>query len=475
MNEKKIYDIICIGAGSGGLNIASFMNKIGFKVLLIDKTDKNIGGDCLNFGCIPSKSLIHISRLFNDAKKASEFGLRISGIADIKKVMDYITSKKEIIREHENAEYFRKKGMDVVLGEAKFLNNDSVIVNNDTYSGKKIIIATGSRPRKLNIPGIENLGYGTSYLDNEIIFNINKLPDKLVVIGGGPIGIELGQAFSRLGSKVTVINRRKNCLGKECSETSDILIHELIKEGIEFKFNSEPKQILNKNQLLIETKINDSKKQEKIDFDAILVGIGRELNLDLDLEKAGIELFNNKIKVDDYLRTTNKKVLVCGDVAGSYQFTHAAELHASIILNNFFSPIKKKINYDKFSWVTYTDPEIASWGLNENQLEERKLEYKKLSLDLDEDDRSITDEVKGKLILFISKNKILGGTLVRRNAGEIAQELILATHSDLDIKHIFSKIYAYPTASRINKKIIADLFSGKLTPFTIKLLKLLYH
>lgn len=462
------YDIICIGAGSGGLNIASFMNKAGFKVLLIDKKDETIGGDCLNFGCVPSKALIHVSRMAHEAKESSEFGLKAEGKIDLKKVMDYVKSKQDVIREHENAHYFRKRGMDVELGEAKFVSEDSISINGKTHTAKNIILATGSRPRELKIPGVEKVNYQT----NETIFQLEKLPEKFVVIGGGPIGIELGQAFSRLGSKVTILERGNQFLPKESKEIANVLLKQLEKEGITVMFNTSTKEFKDEHTLVIE---QDGEEKE-IEFDEALVSIGRVLNIEnLDLEKAGIEVDNGRIKVDAQLRTTNRKVLLCGDVAGSYQFTHAAELHAGVIISNFFSPLKKKLNNDKLSWVTYTSPEIATFGLSEKQLQEREEEYEKLSIDFHDDDRAIVDDFTGGVLkLFLVDNRIAGGSMVAMNAGELAQELILAMSSDLDIKHIFNKIYPYPTASRINKKIISTYFSKKLTPFSKKVLKTLY-
>jgi len=471
MKKNKTHDIIVIGAGSGGLNIAGFMNKAGFRVLLIDKSDKNIGGDCLNFGCVPSKALIHISRLIYSAKESKKFGIKLSGNVDIKKVTGYINQKKEHIRVHENADYFRKQGMEVVLGEAEFTDKNSVKVNGEEYTAKKIIIATGSRPRKLDTPGVEKV---KNIYTNETIFDLKKLPKKLVVIGGGPIGIELGQALSRLGSKVTIINNRHLFLVKEDREISEVLKKQLESEGINIHLNCEPIKFLKENKILVK----DQKEGEKtFDFDAILVAIGRELNIPKRLETAGIETTpdNKKIKVNSYLQTTNKNVYLCGDIAGSYQFTHAAELHAGVILSNFFSPFKKKVSYDNFSWVTYTDPEIATFGLSEQSLKKRNISYKKIIQDYSEVDRGITDSAKGKLILFISKNKILGGSLISPNAGEIFQELSLANSTKLNIKQIFSKIYPYPTASRINKQTITQLFAGKLTPKTKKILGFLYH
>lgn len=488
------YDIIIIGAGSGGLNIASFMNRAGFKVLLIDKSDKHIGGDCLNFGCVPSKALIHAARVVHNAKEAGRFSLSTRGktdTIDMAKVSSYVKSKVDTIRVHENADYFRSRGMEVVLGNARFASKNEVVVNDTIYKAKKIVIATGSRPRKLNIPGIDKV----KYLTNETIFEVKKLPVKLVIIGGGPIGIELGQAYARLGSDVYVIDNGSIFLPKEDPNISAILLKQLLKEGLKFYFNSKPIKFSSSNELILEQKDNKDNTTNtnntsnisedrnnpnilKLRFDALLVSVGRELNIEeMDLDKAGIELTEDKkkIKVDNYLRTTNKKVLVCGDAAGSYQFTHAAELHAGIILHNFFSPFKKKLSYDNFSWVTYTSPEIATFGLNEAQLNEKKIKFEKLELDFTDDDRAIVDEsTAGKLKLYISKSRILGGTMIAENAGELFQELVLANSSGLTIDKIFKKIYPYPTASRVNKKIIANYLKKKLNPLTKKLLHLCY-
>lgn len=468
------YDIIIIGAGAAGLNIASFMNKIGLKVLLIDKTDKNIGGDCLNFGCVPSKALIHVSKIIKDSKDSEEFGLFVKGKVDMKKVKNYIKNKQEIIRKHENADYFKDKGMDVLLGSAKFSSKNSVIVNGKVYFGKKIIIATGARPRKLNVPGIEKV----KQYNNENIFDIEKLPKRLLIIGGGPVGIEIGQALQRLGSKVVVVQRGPSFLPKENSEISEVLLKQLEKEGMKFYFNSSPKEFSASDEIIIRD-VNNPEKQKRINFDSVFTAIGKKLNIDnLDLEKAQVKVENGKIIVDDYLRTTNKNILVCGDVAGHYQFTHVAELHAQVILHNFFSPFKKKLSYDNLSWVTYTSPEIATFGLNEKELIKRRIKFEKLSLDFSDDDRSIVDDYReGKMILYISKKpkgKLLGGSMISPNAGEMIQELILANSSNLNIKNIFNKIYPYPTASRVNKRIISNYFSSRLTEFSKKILRFMY-
>jgi len=440
-------------------------------VLLIDKADKNIGGDCLNFGCIPSKALIHVARTISKAKEANNFGVATSGKPDIKKIKEYIKSKQDTIRKHENAEYLKSLGMTVVLGEAKFISKDKVEVNGTKYRGKKIILAAGLKPRKLDTEGVDKV----KVYNNENIFDIDFMPERLLVIGGGPIGIEIGQAFNHLGSKVTVLQGAPSILGKEDPEVTGILLQHLKDEGIEFYFNCNKKRFISSNKIHIESDGNS----KEIEFDAVFAAVGRELNVEkLDLEKADIKLDENgrKIKSDNYLRTTNKKVYLCGDILGQHQFTHAAELHAGAILRNFFSPFKKELNTDHISWVTYTYPEIATFGLSEGELKKRNINYQLLESSFEDDDRAIVSGfTKGKVKLFIFKNKLLGGTMIAPDAGELFQKLVLANSSNLDIKHLFNKIYPYPTASRINKKVISSYFVEKLNSFNKKILHILFH
>lgn len=468
----KVYDIIVIGCGSAGLSVGLFMNKAGFKVLLVDKTDHHIGGDCLNDGCIPSKALIHIARLTHNVKQAEKLGFKVIGQLDIKIATDYVYNTQSIVREHENAEYFRNQGIDVALGEAQFAGNRAIEVNNKSYTAKKIVIATGSKPRKLTVPGIERV----KYYDNESIFDVDALPQKLLVVGGGPIGIELGQAFSRLGSKVSIVHQGDAILEHDDKSVTSILQQQLEKEGIEFFLEADVDSFPSAREALIKMKNGEIRN---VILDAVFVAVGRELNTGgLQLHKARIKVQNGKIITDPYLRTTNKDVFVCGDVAGSLQFSHAAEQQARILLNNFFSPIKKKLNNDHMSWVTFTDPEIATFGLQAKQLKDKGIKYRKLDTGFDSDDRAITDGHRyGKLILYISqgnflhKEKILGGTMIAPGAGELVQELILANTAKLPVKAIFEKIYPYPVASRINQKAIVNYKEEALTEQLKKLLR----
>ncbi len=473
--DNIVYDIMVIGCGSGGLSVGLFMNKAGFKVLMVSSNDEEIGGDCLNDGCVPSKALIHVAKIAHQAREAKNFGLEINGSIDMKKAINYVYERQEEIRVHENATWLRDQGVDVALGEAHFTGKNEIEVAEKKYTGKKIVVATGSKPRKLKTSGIEKV----KYYDNENLFHTDYLPQRLLVVGGGPIGIEMSQALGRLGSKVTVVDKAADILEHDDGAVTKILLAQLKKEGIEFFFNTEIKNFSSEKSVEIEMKDGAKKTLE---FDAIFVAIGRELNVEkLQLNNAGIEVKDHKIVVNKYLRTTNKNVFVCGDVAGDLQFSHAAEFHARILLNNFFSPLNKKLNNDHMSWVTFTDPELATFGLSEKHLKERNISYERLERNFEDDDRAVTDNYRyAKTILFISskgflkKQKILGGTMVAPNAGELIQELILANTNGLSINALFDKIYPYPVASRINQKVIVDYKSKGLTSFIKKLLHFTY-
>ncbi len=293
-NAPLKYDMIVIGAGSGGLSVALPMHTFGFKVLLIDKSGHAIGGDCLNDGCVPSKALIHAARKVHQARQAAAFGLEVRGEADMGKVAAYVKSRQAIIREHENAQFFREMGLDVALGTAQFVAPDQIGVGGQVYEGKNIVIATGSRPRKLTIPGAERV----DYLTNQSIFDLTRLPENLLVIGGGPIGIEMAQAFRRLGAAVTVVHSKAMILDKEAPEIARVLHERLRGEGIRFYLGAEAVAFPDPNHLRVRT---GDGPEAILPFDAVLVAIGRELNWeDLELAKGEIETEGRGGQVDSH-------------------------------------------------------------------------------------------------------------------------------------------------------------------------------
>ena len=334
MATKK-YDVIVIGSGSGGLSVGLFMSKAGFSVLMVSKSDKDIGGDCLNDGCVPSKALIHVSRIAHKAKEAQHFGLQVSGNIDIKKAIQYVYDRQEVIRDHENAAWLKEQGVEVALGTAHFINENSIEVNGITYSGKNIVLATGSVPRQLNIPGVEKI----KYYDNESIFHLDELPQRLLVIGGGPIGLEMGQAVSRLGSKVTIVHNGENIMEHDDAAVTKILQQQLEKEGIEFILNTKAESFPSGTEALLKRKDG---KELKVTFDAVFVGIGRELMLDtLRLDNAGIQVKSNKIILTNTCKPLIKMCMYVAMLQATFSFRMQQNFMHALCLTIFFRPSKK--------------------------------------------------------------------------------------------------------------------------------------
>ncbi len=469
--SRMRYDLIVIGAGSGGLNIASAMHKFGFRVLLVEKDDAHIGGECLNVGCVPSKALIHAARTVAAARASKQFGVAADGPADMAKVRAYITNAQNTIRAHENAAHFRTMGMDVVLGVARFVSPDSVVVGTETYTGKKIIIATGLRPRTLDIPGIEH----TTIHTNETIFTLDTLPKELLVVGGGPIGAEIGQAFALLGTTVTIVQSEQQFLPKEDPAIANVLYDAFIRDGITVRFGVKPVRITDPRHMIV---VDAEGRESTIAFDAVLAAIGRVPDhRSLELHNANIKVNDRgHIVVDEYLRTTNPRVYVAGDAAGGYQFTHMAEVHAALLLRNFFSPIKRKLNTDFMAWVTYTSPEIATFGLSEAELKRRGRAVRIVTKTFSDDDRAITDGYQSGVIRLLIEGKyIVGGSIVAPHAGEMISELVLAMTERIPYERVFQKITPYPIAGRIVRSALGGLMSERLTPAIKRLFRLLYR
>ena len=470
--ETKKYDIIIIGAGSGGLNVAGFFSRLLLRVLLIDKKDENIGGDCLNTGCVPSKALIHVANQIHTAQNVGRFCESASeNRVDMKKVIDYIHSKQEYIRHDENPEYLRNKGIEYMSGSVQFVNENNITLSGTLYTAKHFVLATGGRARELTVKNDGSIRQFT----NETIFSIDFLPMNFVFIGGGPINCELGQAFSRLGSKVTILNSGARILEKESEEVSSIMEGQFIEEGIRVVHGVKIEKIEGGK---VWYTAGESTELQSLECGAVFVGIGRVLNIEgLDLEKAGIQIHENKTKliVDPYLRTANKRVYVVGDVAGNYQFTHTAEMHAKVVIGNMLSPFKKRFSGEEIAWVTYTTPEVATFGIDKKTA--LALGCEVLHKDFLHEDRAIVDEnQKGFVDVYVdARGCIKGGTMVADGAGELSQELILAMTAKVPLSQMFKKVYPYPVASRINRQLIGDYMGRKLTDRTISILRTLYR
>ena len=457
--EEFDFDLIVLGAGSAGLGLALFMAKARLSVLLIDKTARDVGGDCLNNGCVPSKALIHAARQVHQARQATRFGLQVSGDADLGRVMDYVQERQAIIRRHENPDYLRAQGVTVEIGEACFTGPHAVALNGRTYRGRRIVLATGSRPRQLAVPGAERV----AHYDNQHVWDLRRLPARLLVVGGGPNGVELAQAMRRFGAQVTVVHSGQQLLEKEDPRISAVLLERLRGEGIDFQL--EAKVIAFPDAHTAQVRHADG-PETTVAFDAAYVAIGREVGFaGLQLDRAGVGLDEHgHLVLDEHLQTTNPAIFAAGDAANSLKFSHGAELHMRLLLFNFFSPLKKKLDYDYFSWVTFTDPEVAHFGLDAAELDKRGTAYERWETDFAHDDRAVVDDYQyGRLLLFVEKTwlpgqkrRLLGGAMVAPGAGELVQELILANASGLGIEALFDKIYPYPTAARINQALVVS-------------------
>lgn len=474
----KKYDVIIIGAGSSGLGNAGVAHMLGLKTVLIEKDANHFGGDCTNYGCVPSKALIHIAQHFHQARKAIGFGLKVSGKADMSKVLKYIHEKQDKIRNEEDADALRSHGHEVIIGEAKFTGPKTIEVNGEELTARIILLCTGSRPRKIKTPGADQM---TIYTNETLFYDCDQLPGHFVVIGGGPIGCEMAQAFQRLGAQVTIVNRGQRLLSKETSRISDILEAQFKEEGIVIKQNATIHSF-NKRSAVIKLKDGST---EILECNAALMAVGRVVNTTgLGLENAGIELTKKgKIKVNRYLQSTNPRVYVIGDAAGSYMFSHGAEKMVRMLWNNLLIPVFKKKNATRdLSWVTFTDPQVAHFGYSEKELDKNGINYYRQDQSFDSDDRAIIQEYEYGLAQYYMQNhprigqrKLFAGNLIAPNAGELIQEMELAAHANIRISKINDRVYPYPVASRINQKTIRGVMMPTYTSFKRRVARNLFR
>lgn len=451
-------NMVVIGAGSGGLVSSYIAAAVKAKVTLIEK--HKMGGDCLNTGCVPSKALIKAARTVNDIHKAKGLGIHIAEpTIDFPAVMERVRQVIRNIEPHDSVERYNSLGVDCLQGEATILSPWEVSVDGKTITTRNIVIATGARPFIPPIPGLDQLDYLTS--DN--LWGINELPKRLLVLGGGPTGSELAQAFSRLGSKVTIVMRRSHLMPREDQDVSEFIRQKFIAEGIEVLTDHQPVSFEireGENTVLLETtdKSTDENKTKEISFDTVLVALGRKANTKkLGLENLGIELnANGTVTVDEYLRSRYPNIYACGDVAGPYQFTHTASHQAwYVAVNALFGRFKKfKVDYSVIPWATFTDPEVAHVGLSEADAKAKDIPYEITKYGMDDLDRAIADNMAEgfvKVLTVPGKDKILGATIVGYHAGDILTEFVTAMKQGLGLKKILGTIHSYPTLSEANK------------------------
>lgn len=466
------YNMVVIGGGSAGLVSAYIASAVKAKVALIEK--HKMGGDCLNTGCVPSKALIRSAKIFNYFKRASEFGLEKTDLkVNFANVMTRVQKVVEKVAPHDSTERYTELGVECITGEAKILSPFEVQVNGRVLKTKNIVVATGARPFVPPIEGIENINYLTS--DN--VWNLKLSPERLVVLGGGPIGCELAQSFSRLGAKVTIIEMADRIMAKEDQDVSDLVTGIFKKENIEVLTSYKAKrfEIKSGRKYLI---CENNGKDIEIEFDEVLVALGRRANTKgFGLEDLGVEVSKQgTVIANEYLQTTNyPNIYVCGDVTGPYQFTHTASHQAwYVAVNALFSPFKKfKVDYSVIPWCTFTDPEVARVGLNEAEAKAKGLEFEVTKYQIDDLDRAIADSEDHGFIKVLTppkSDKILGVTIVGHHAGDIISEYVTAMKYGLGLNKILGTIHIYPTLAESNK-YVAGVWKRKNAPqFALKVL-----
>ena len=470
------FDIGIIGGGAAGLTVASGAARFGAKTLLIEK-ENSLGGDCLHFGCVPSKTLIRTANIYHLMKNAEKYGLPRVDLkpVDFQEVSKRIRSVIHVIQEHDSKERFCKLGARVEFGNANFTDEHSVRLNGEIYSAKKWVIATGSSPF---VPPIEGINK-TPYITNKELFSLKTLPKSMIAIGGGPISIEMAQAFSRLGTKVTVVELANQILGAEDKDMAEDLMNILISEGIKFHLGSLPlgtKDLGNEKEIVIR---NAEGKTISMRAETILVAVGRKANLQgLGLEDISMELDKKGLKIDDRLRTNHKHIFVAGDSTGSYQFTHAAGYEGGIVLGNAILHLPRKVDYTYLPWCTYTDPELASIGMNEKRAAAAGISYSVWTEEFRTNDRSLAEgEETGKIKLLLDeKEKPIGIQILGPSAGELISEWVAVMNGNVKLSSIASAIHPYPTLGEINKKVVGNFFSGKIFSDKVKwALKFLFN
>ena len=463
------YNLVVIGGGTAGLVTAAGAAGLGAKVALVEK--HLLGGDCLNVGCVPSKALIRSARAAFDARDGERFGVRVpAGVeVDFAAVMERMRRLRSNISPHDSAKRFSDLGVDVFLGEAKFAGPDTIEVAGKTLRFKRAVIASGARAVHPPIEGLAQAGY----LTNETVFSLTQRPRRLAVIGGGPIGCELAQAFQRLGSQVTLFHNKGHLLDREDAAAAEIVQQAFLREGITLVLNSKIKSVARQGAEKILRYEADG--QEKfVTVEEILASAGRAPNVEgLNFEGVGVQYDKRRgVAVSDQLQTTNPRIYAAGDICMDWKFTHAADAAARIVIQNALFFGRKKLSALTMPWCTYTDPEVAHVGLDERTAHERGLEVTTFSRDFKEVDRAVTDgEESGFVKIHVQKgtDKILGATLVARHAGEMISEISVAMAGGVGLGALGSVIHPYPTQAEAIKHCGDAYNRTRLTPTVKKL------
>ena len=479
---EGIYNVVVIGAGTAGLVTAAGTAGLGGRVALIERN--LMGGDCLNFGCVPSKALISSARLIRRIRESEKWGLdRQEPQFDFEKVFERMRARRAKIAPNDSQERFESLGVDVFHGEARFVSPHEVEVNGQRLRAKNFVIATGSRAVIPKIEGIDSVPYFT----NETIFDeLEEKPQSMIVLGGGPIGCELTQTFCRLGTHVTMIQRGDQLLPREDRDVAEFLERRLINEGVRIIKNANARAvaITDAGKVALEFLDRQSGQMAERTFfaDALLVAIWRSPNLQsLDLKSVGVDVNERGVRVTDYLQTSQRHIYAVGDVIGPFLFTHVADAQARVVVRNILMPfqfLRQKMDYSVVPWCTYSDPEVAHVGLGEKGAWQERIDYDLFVVSLADVDRAVVESEEAgfaKILTAKGSDKILGATIVAPHAGDLLHEFVLAMNAKIGLGKIASMIHAYPTFAKLARKAGDKYNKTRLTRRAKKIFTWLYE
>ncbi len=468
-----VYNAVVIGAGTAGLVAAAGTAGLGGRVALIERN--KMGGDCLNFGCVPSKALISSARLAQQIREAKKWGLREQEPEfDFHEVMERMRARRAQIAPNDSKERFESLGVDVFCGEARFISPDELEVDGRKLRARSFVIATGSRAAIPKIDGIDSVPYFT----NETIFDqLNERPASMIVIGGGPIGCELGQAFARLGVKITLVQRAAELLPAEDREVGELLRKQFETEGIQVLLETKNSRVAQRNG---NVEIQ-SGSREPITADAMLIAAGRTPNLRaLNLEAAGVEYDGDGVKVNEYLQTSQRHIYAAGDITNRLKFTHTADFTARIVVRNILMPLqllRQKVNWSIVPWCTFTEPEIAHVGLGEKEAQKQGIACDVYRVQLKEIDRAVVESNEvgfAKVLTRKGTDQILGATIAGAQAGDLIHEFVVAMNAGIGLGKIAAMIHVYPTLAELARKAGDQFNKTRLTPRAKKIFTWLY-
>ncbi|CAG0983100.1 dihydrolipoamide dehydrogenase [Myxococcaceae bacterium] len=458
---KNQYDLCVIGGGAAGLVVAAGGAALGARVVLVEK--HRLGGDCLWDGCVPSKALLHSAAVAQTLRTAARAGLDgAEPDVDLARVMERVNAVIRTLEPNDSPERFRGLGVEVVFGAGRFTAPDCFEVGGRTLAARRFVLATGSRAAIPPLPRLDRV----PYLTNKTLFGLREPVPHLLVVGGGPIGVEMAQAFRRLGSAVDLLESGPGILPREDADMADLVRRRLEAEGVRFHFGSQIVAVRGEPGA-VRLRLSREGAEESLAGSHLLIATGRKPNLDgLGLDQAGVSVTDGRLVLDARLRTANKRIYACGDVAGPYLFTHMAEHQAGIVLRNALFHWPARFHPRAVPWCTFCDPELARVGLSESEVERAGIPHQVYGFDFSDIDRAVADDAaEGRAKLVVSPNgKLLGAALCGPHAGELIHEYVLALSKGMGVSDLAGVIHIYPTLAQINRRVAEMHLKAKLTP-----------